>query len=81
MKLQEREYFNNNYDSDFLDQWLTEIQLFLRNKEEIKKGLLINRIEYLYPNDIIKLLKITNDMQLKEIDGKEQTKEKRNPLV
>jgi hypothetical protein len=67
--------------SDFLDQWLTEIQLFLRNKEEIKKGLLINRIEYLYPNDIIKLLKITNDMKLKEIDGKEQTKEKRNPLV
>ena len=41
----------------------------------------LNRIEYLYPNDIIKLLKITNDMQLKEIDGKEQTKEKRNPLV
>ena len=39
------------------------------------------QIEYLYPNDIIKLLKITNDMQLKEIDGKEQTKEKRNSLV
>jgi len=55
--------------SKFLDQWLTQIQLFLRNKEQMKKGLLINRIEYLYPNDIIKLLKITNNMQLKEIDG------------
>lgn len=55
--------------SEFLDQWLTQIQIFLRNKEEIKKGLLINRIEYLYPNDIIKLLTITNDMELKEIDG------------
>ena len=67
--------------SEFLDQWLTQIQLLLRNKVEIKKGLLINRIEYLYPNDIIKLLKITNDMQLKEIDGKEQTKEKTDTLV
>ena len=55
--------------SKFLDQWLTQIQLFLRNKEQMKKGLLINRIEYLYPNDIIKLLKITNNMQLKEVDG------------
>tara|TARA_R110002110_G_scaffold283244_2_gene497503 strand:- start:51 stop:494 length:444 start_codon:yes stop_codon:yes gene_type:complete len=67
--------------SKFLDKWLTQIQLLLRNKEEIKKGLLKNRIEYLYANDLDKLLRAANNMKLKEIDGKEQTKEKRNPPV
>tara|TARA_R110002020_G_scaffold159248_9_gene342943 strand:- start:366 stop:791 length:426 start_codon:yes stop_codon:yes gene_type:complete len=60
--------------SKFLDEWLTKVQVFLRSKEEIKKGLLKNRIEYLYPNDIDKLLRITIDMKLKEIDGKEMQK-------
>jgi hypothetical protein len=62
--------------SKFLDKWLVQIQRLLVNKQDIKKALLKHRIEYLYSYDVDKLLRITNDMKLKKIDGKEQTKEK-----
>lgn len=59
-----------------LDEWLNDIQHLLRDKVEIKRGLLKHKIEYLYKKDVDKLLKITNDMKLKELNGERQTKEK-----
>jgi len=59
-----------------LDEWLNDIQHLLIDKAEIKRGLLKHKIEYLYKKDVDKLLKITNDMKLKELNGERQTKEK-----
>lgn len=67
--------------SKFLDKWLAQIQRLLINKQDIKKALLKHRIEYLYSSDVNKLLRITNDMKLKEIDGKEQKQKKRDTLI
>ena len=66
---------NRRY-SKSLDEWLKKIQFLIRDKSNIKKGMLEHKLQYLHSNDINKLLKIVNDMPQKEIDGERQTKEK-----
>ena len=66
---------NRRY-SKSLDEWLRKIQFLIRDKSNIKKGMLEHKLQYLHSNDINKLLKIVNDMPQKEIDGERQTKEK-----
>ena len=57
---------NRRY-SKSLDEWLRKIQFLIRDKSNIKKGILEHKLQYLYNNDINKLLKIVNEMPQKEI--------------
>ena len=66
---------NRRY-SKSLDEWLRKIQFLIRDKSNIKKGILEHKLQYLHNNDINKLLKIVNEMPQIKIDGERQTKEK-----
>ena len=63
--------------SKFLNNWLEEIQLLMKDKTNIKRGLLLNTIKELNHKQISKLYKTAKILQ----DGKEQTKEKADTLI
>ncbi len=63
--------------SKFLNKWLDDIQHFLKDKTNIRKGLLINTLETFDDIQIKKLYKAVNKIK----DGKKQTKQKTNPSL
>jgi len=64
-----------------LDKYFDIILLRLRNKSKLRKALINHIVDYTKSKDLKKLLMIVDTLPLKEIDGKEQTKEKRDTLV
>ena len=64
-----------------LDKYFDIILLRLRNKSKLRKALINHIIDYTKEKDLKKLLMIVDTLPLKEIDGKEQTKEKTDTLV
>jgi hypothetical protein len=64
-----------------LDKYFDIVLLRLRNKSKLRKALINHIIDYTKEKDLKKLLKIVDTLPLKDIDGKEQTKEKRDTLV
>ena len=64
-----------------LDKYFDIILLRLRNKSKLRKALINHIVDYTKSKDLKKLLRIVDTLPLKEIDGKEQTKEKRDTLV
>ncbi len=67
---------HRNY-SKFLNEWLSKLQILVKDKTNIKKGLLLNKIDTLDNKQIAKLYK----QVIKIENGKEQTKEKTDTLV
>tara|TARA_Y100000592_G_scaffold57950_1_gene90766 strand:- start:143 stop:574 length:432 start_codon:yes stop_codon:yes gene_type:complete len=63
--------------SKFLDKWLDDIQLLMKDKTNIRKGLLINTLETFNHTEITKLYKVVNKIR----DGKEQKEKKRDTPV
>lgn len=63
--------------SKFLDKWLDDIQLLMKDKTNIRKGLLINTLETFNHTEITKLYKVVNKIR----DGKEQKEKKRDTSV
>jgi hypothetical protein len=63
--------------SKFLNNWLEEIQLLMKDKTNIKRGLLLNIIEELNNKQIKKLYKTAKKIQ----NGSRQTKKKKHTLV
>ena len=64
-----------------LDKYFDIVLLRIRNKSKLRKALINHIIDYTKSKDLKKLLRIVDTLPLKDIDGKEQTKEKRNTLV
>ena len=64
-----------------LDKYFDIILLRLRNKSKLRRALINHIIDYTKSKDLKKLLRIVDTLPLKDIDGKEQTKEKRDTLV
>ena len=64
-----------------LDKYFDITLLRVRNKSKLRKALINHIIDYTKEKDLKKLLKIVDTLPLKDIDGKEQTKEKRDTLV
>ena len=64
-----------------LDKYFDIVLLRLRNKSKLRKALINHIIDYTKEKDLKKLLRIVDTLPLKDIDGKEQTKEKRDTLV
>lgn len=64
-----------------LDKYFYLVLLRLRNKSKLRKALINHIIDYTKEKDLKRLLKIVDKLPLKEIDGKEQTKEKRDTPV
>ena len=64
-----------------IDKYFDIALLRLRNKSKLRKALINHIVDYTKSKDLKKLLKIVDTLPLKEIDGKEQTKEKRDTLV
>ena len=64
-----------------IDKYFDIALLRIRNKSKLRRALINHIIDYTKEKDLKKLLMIVDTLPLKEIDGKEQTKEKRNPLV
>ncbi len=64
-----------------IDKYFDIALLRLRNKSKLRKALINHIVDYTKSKDLKKLLKIVDTLPLKDIDGKEQTKEKRDTLV
>ena len=64
-----------------IDKYFDIALLRLRNKSKLRKALINHIVDYTKSKDLKKLLRIVDTLPLKEIDGKEQTKEKRDTLV
>ena len=64
-----------------LDKYFDIVLLRIRNKSKLRKALINHIIDYTKEKDLKKLLRIVDTLPLKDIDGKEQTKEKRDTLV
>ena len=64
-----------------LDKYFDITLLRVRNKSKLRRALLNHIIDYTKEKDLKKLLRIVDTLPLKDIDGKQQTKEKRNTLV
>ena len=64
-----------------LDKYFDIALLRVRNKAKLRRALLNHIIDYTKAKDLKRLLKIVDKLPLKEIDGKKQTKEKRDTLV
>ena len=64
-----------------LDKYFDIVLLRLRNKSKLRRALINHIIDYTKSKDLKKLLRIVDTLPLKDIDGKEQTKEKRDTLV
>ena len=59
-----------------LDKYFDIVLLRIRNKSKLRKALINHIIDYTKSKDLKKLLRIVDTLPLKDIDGKEQTKEK-----
>ena len=59
-----------------LDKYFDIVLLRIRNKSKLRKALINHIIDYTKEKDLKKLLRIVDTLPLKDIDGKEQTKEK-----
>jgi len=64
-----------------IDKYFDIALLRLRNKSKLRKALINHIVDYTKSKDLKKLLRIVDTLPLKQIDGKEQTKEKRDTLV
>jgi len=64
-----------------IDKYFDIALLRLRNKSKLRRALINHIIDYTKSKDLKKLLRIVDTLPLKDIDGKEQTKEKRDTLV
>ena len=64
-----------------LDKYFDIVLLRIRNKSKLRRALINHIIDYTKSKDLKKLLRIVDTLPLKDIDGKEQTKEKRDTLV
>ena len=64
-----------------IDKYFDIALLRLRNKSKLRKALINHIVDYTKSKDLKKLLRIVDTLPLKDIDGKEQTKEKRDTLV
>ena len=64
-----------------IDKYFDIALLRIRNKSKLRRALINHIIDYTKSKDLKKLLRIVDTLPLKDIDGKEQTKEKRNTLV
>tara|TARA_B100000482_G_C12561651_1_gene280322 strand:- start:305 stop:745 length:441 start_codon:yes stop_codon:yes gene_type:complete len=64
-----------------IDKYFYITLLRLRNKSKLRKALINHIVDYTKSKDLKKLLRIVDTLPLKDIDGKEQTKEKRDTLV
>ena len=64
-----------------LDKYFDIVLLRIRNKSKLRRALINHIIDYTKEKDLKKLLRIVDTLPLKDIDGKEQTKEKRDTLV
>ena len=59
-----------------IDKYFDIVLLRIRNKSKLRKALINHIIDYTKSKDLKKLLRIVDTLPLKDIDGKEQTKEK-----
>jgi hypothetical protein len=64
-----------------IDKYFDIALLRLRNKSKLRRALINHIIDYTKSKDLKKLLRIVDTLPLKDINGKEQTKEKRDTLV
>jgi len=64
-----------------IDKYFDIALLRIRNKSKLRRALINHIIDYTKSKDLKKLLRIVDTLPLKDIDGKEQTKEKRDTLV
>ena len=64
-----------------IDKYFDIALLRLRNNSKLRKALINHIVDYTKSKDLKKLLRIVDTLPLKDIDGKEQTKEKRDTLV
>ena len=64
-----------------LDKYFDIVLLRVRNKSKLRKALINHIIDHTKEKDLKRLLKIVDKLNLKELNGKEQTKEKRDTLV
>ena len=64
-----------------LDKYFDIVLLRIRNKSKLRRALINHIVDYTKSKDLKKLLKIVDTLPLNDIDGKEQTKEKRDTLV
>jgi hypothetical protein len=71
---------HRRYNS-LLDKYFDLVLLRIRNKSKLRKALINHIIDYTKEKDLKRLLKIVDKLPLNDIDGKEQTKEKRDTLV
>ena len=64
-----------------LDKYFDIVLLRIRNKSKLRKALINHIIDYTKEKDLKKLLRIVDTLPLKDINGKEQTKEKADTTV
>tara|TARA_B100001113_G_C20830963_1_gene501056 strand:- start:160 stop:600 length:441 start_codon:yes stop_codon:yes gene_type:complete len=64
-----------------IDKYFDIALLRIRNKSKLRRALINHIIDYTKSKDLKKLLRIVDTLPLKDIDGKEQQKEKRDTLV
>ena len=64
-----------------IDKYFDIVLLRIRNKSKLRKALINHIIDYTKEKDLKKLLRIVDTLPLKDIDGKEQTKEKADTSV
>ena len=64
-----------------LDKYFDLVLLRIRNKSKLRKALTNHIIDYIQEKDLKKLLKIVDKLDLKEIDGNKQRKEKADTSV
>jgi len=67
--------------NDKLDKYFDIVLLRVRNKSKLRKALINHIVDHTKEKDLKRLLKIVDKLPLNDIDGKEQTKEKRDTLV
>ena len=76
-----RSFETNRKHNPKLDKYFDIVLLRVRNKSKLRRALINHIIDYTKSKDLKKLLRIVDTLPLKDIDGKEQTKEKRDTLV
>ena len=64
-----------------LDKYFDIVLLRIRNKSKLRRALINHIIDYTKEKDLKKLLRIVDTLPLKDIDGKEQRKEKADTTV
>jgi len=64
-----------------LDKYFDIVLLRVRNKSKLRKALINHIIDHTKEKDLKRLLKIVDKLNLKELNGKEQAKEKADTFV